>query len=98
MHHRALMLIAAAVLAPACVTMRPTPAPEPQVHGQGHGQESVWVCHGGKNPKWRRVSAAAADAHRRHGDFVTAEPQESGQRCDPALRGPDHREHGRGNT
>ena len=65
-----LLLIVSAVS--ACVTMtsqRPTP------------QDSVWVCHGGRNPKWQRVSTAAADAHRRHGDQVSDTPRQKGQRC-----------------
>ena len=65
-----LLMIASAVS--ACATLRvkqPTP------------QASVWVCHGGRNPKWQRVSAAAADAHRRHGDQVTESPRQKGKRC-----------------
>lgn len=42
---------------------------------------SVWVCHGGRNPKWQRVSARAADAHQRHGDQVSQTPQPQGARC-----------------
>ena len=57
----------------ACATITTVHAPEPQ--------NSVWVCHGGRNPKWHRVSAAAADAHRRHGDRISDTPQPQGQRC-----------------
>lgn len=51
----------------------------PAVRSQG--QESVWVCHGGRNAKWQRVASPAADAHRRHGDAVSATPQREGQAC-----------------
>ncbi len=44
-------------------------------------QASVWVCHGGRSSKWQRVAAPAADAHRRHGDVVTATPQREGSSC-----------------
>ena len=94
MRQRTLVLITGFVLVAGCATNTATPAPQPQMRGQaegqaqgqGQGQSSVWVCHGRKNPKWRRVSASAADAHRRHGDFVTGAPQQSGQRCNPGLR------------
>jgi hypothetical protein len=60
----------------ACsATARPRPAARTQ------GQESVWVCHGGRNAKWQRVASPAADAHRRHGDTVSATPQREGQAC-----------------
>lgn len=42
---------------------------------------SVWVCHGGRNAKWQRVSVEASQAHQRHGDMVTQEPQVRGARC-----------------
>jgi hypothetical protein len=45
-------------------------------------QDRVWVCHGNRNPKWQRVAAAAADAHRRHGDRVSTEAQEEGAACE----------------
>lgn len=49
--------------------------------GETEGQESVWVCHGNRNPRWQRVAAPAADAHRRHGDRVSDEPREQGAAC-----------------
>jgi|GEM_PF-4318802 len=54
---------------------------------------SVWVCHGGRNAKWQRVSANAAQAHQRHGDMVTQEPQTRGAPCGGGdnNRGPDRR-------
>ncbi len=45
-------------------------------------QARVWVCHGNRNPRWQRVSAAAADAHRRHGDRISTEAQEEGTACE----------------
>lgn len=57
----------------ACAVSRP-PA-------RVQGQSSVWVCHGGRNPKWQRVASPAADAHRRHGDAVSTEPQREGAGC-----------------
>jgi len=65
------LLIVCALLS-GCATLFP---------GRGHQQQSVWVCHGGRNPKWQRVSASAADAHRRHGDRVSEAPQRKGERC-----------------
>ncbi len=49
--------------------------------GQGQ-QERVWVCHGNRNPRWQRVAAPAADAHRRHGDRVSTEAHEEGTACE----------------
>jgi len=66
-------LLLVCVALPACATVTTVAAPQPQT--------SVWVCHGGRNPKWHRVSAAAGDAHRRHGDRVSEQPQPTGQRC-----------------
>lgn len=48
----------------------------------GDPQARVWVCHGNRNPRWLRVAAAAADAHRRHGDRVSTEPREEGAACE----------------
>ncbi len=48
----------------------------------GSQQARVWVCHGNRNPTWQRVAAAAADAHRRHGDRVSREAQEQGTACE----------------
>jgi len=45
-------------------------------------QARVWVCHGNRNSTWQRVAAAAADAHRRHGDRVSMETQEQGTACE----------------
>ena len=45
-------------------------------------QSRVWVCHGNRNSTWQRVAAAAADAHRRHGDRVSTEAQEQGTACE----------------
>lgn len=50
--------------------------------GQGQGQESVWVCHGNRNPRWQKVAAAAADAHQRHGDQISTEPREDDASCE----------------
>jgi hypothetical protein len=46
-----------------------------------HPENSVWVCHGGRDAHWQRVSARAAEAHQRHGDQVSREPQPEGARC-----------------
>jgi hypothetical protein len=43
---------------------------------------SVWVCHGDQDRKWQRVDARDGDEHRRHGDRVSNDRQEEGQRCD----------------
>ena len=53
-----------------------------QGQGQRQGQESVWVCHGNRNPSWQKVAAAAADAHRRHGDQISTEPREDDAACE----------------
>lgn len=50
--------------------------------GVGAGTDSVWVCHGGRNPKWQRVAAPAAEAHRRHGDTVSTTPKPEGEACE----------------
>jgi hypothetical protein len=42
----------------------------------------VYVCHGNKEPKWIRVAESAADAHRRHGDRVSEDPQRKGEACE----------------
>ncbi len=52
------------------------------INPQAEGQDSVWVCHGNRTPRWQRVAAPAADAHRRHGDRVSSEPQEQGAGCE----------------
>jgi hypothetical protein len=49
---------------------------------EGQGSDVVYVCHGNRNPRWLRVSASAADAHRGHGDRVSEEPQEEGGACE----------------
>ncbi len=66
-------LFTVCALASACATVTTSRGPQPQT--------SVWVCHGGRHPKWHRVSANAASAHRRHGDRVSDAPQPEGQRC-----------------
>lgn len=40
-----------------------------------------YVCHGSKNPKWKRVAVNAVDAHRRHGDRVVTTPQRENTGC-----------------
>ena len=77
-----------ASLAIGCSSQHPAQSPAPQAArtaaasaDRPQPQSSVWVCHGGRNPKWRRVSANAASAHRRHGDRVSETPQPQGQRC-----------------
>jgi uncharacterized lipoprotein NlpE involved in copper resistance len=42
---------------------------------------SVWVCHG-NDRQWQRVDAKDGDEHRRHGDRVSNDRQNEGQRCD----------------
>ncbi len=54
-----------------------TPADEPQP-----AAHMVYVCHGNKEPKWIRVAENAADAHRRHGDRVSEDPQREGEACE----------------
>ncbi len=56
-------------------------APAVGARGQGQ-QDAVWVCHGNRNPRWLRVAAPAADAHRRHGDRVSSRPREEGSACE----------------
>ena len=41
----------------------------------------VWVCHGGDNATWMRVSARDGDRHRGHGDVVSLEVRTEGERC-----------------
>ncbi len=64
-------LLLASLAAPACVQTPPAATP----------QSRVWVCHGGRNARWQRVAAAAADAHRRHGDVVSETPQRERAPC-----------------
>lgn len=74
-------LVAAASLS-AC-TARVQTRPRPQAsQSAGEGSESVWVCHGNRNPRWQRVGAPAADAHRRHGDRVSGTPRTEGAACE----------------
>jgi hypothetical protein len=42
----------------------------------------VYVCHGNTNPRWLRISASAADAHRRHGDRVSEVAQRENSACE----------------
>jgi hypothetical protein len=56
----------------ACATATPKQDPTPGV---------VYVCHGNNNPRWLRISASAADAHRRHGDRVSEAPQRENSAC-----------------
>ena len=72
---RRCVLVAVILAVSACSATVRTGTPEPEPG------EFVWVCHGNRNPTWQRVGAPAADAHRRHGDRVTSEPQESGASC-----------------
>lgn len=69
----AFSLLVACALVSGCALVTRARSPQPQ--------SSVWVCHGGRNPKWRRVSANAASAHQRHGDRVSETPQPEGERC-----------------
>ena len=41
----------------------------------------VYVCHGDREPRWLRISASAADAHRDHGDRVSEAPQREKSPC-----------------
>lgn len=41
----------------------------------------VYVCHG-REARSLRVSASAADAHRRHGDRISEQVQEEGAACE----------------
>ena len=66
-------LFVACALVSGCATAAAVRGPQ--------AESSVWVCHGGRNPKWQRVSANAASAHRRHGDRVSETPQPEGQGC-----------------
>jgi hypothetical protein len=56
----------------ACATVTSKQEPTPGV---------VYVCHGNNNPRWLRISASAADAHRRHGDRVSEERQQENTAC-----------------
>ncbi len=58
--------------------------PEPRVSEGADDVEAgfVYVCHGNRNPRWQRVGAPAADAHRRHGDRVSDRRQVEGEACD----------------
>lgn len=71
-------LVAVGCSAQGSIGSQPAPA---YMSAAGEQQGFVWVCHGGRNPKWHRVSVNAASAHRRHGDRVSNEPQGNGQRC-----------------
>lgn len=56
-----------------CTTVVATrPAPE----------EHIWVCHGGRNAKWLRVSSAAVNGHSRHGDRISYTEQPAGAPCE----------------
>ena len=80
------MALTMAVLASACGSARVHDVPAPaQSRAGDEGGEYVWVCHGNRNPRWQRVGAPAADAHRRHGDRVSRSPQEEGAPCRNAF-------------
>lgn len=81
-HALPLTLLATLALGACTARVQPRPRPQPsQSQGQAEGQESVWVCHGNRNPRWQRVAAPAADAHRRHGDRVSTTPRTAGDAC-----------------
>ena len=77
-HVLPLTLLAALTLGACSTRARPRLQPS---QSQGQGEESVWVCHGSRNPRWQRVAAPAADAHRRHGDRVSTAPRTEGNAC-----------------
>ena len=60
-------------------------------------ENTVWACHGGRNPTWRRINVNAANGHQRHGDLISQSPQREGERCGPGreqeqARGRDRHE------
>jgi len=67
------LLLLIVAVAPACASVG--------AKGQG-AQQAVWVCHGNRNPRWQKVAAPAADAHRRHGDAVSTSPRREGAACE----------------
>jgi hypothetical protein len=64
-----LLVCACAACAAATSKQEPTPG-------------VVYVCHGNTNPRWLRISASAADAHRRHGDRVSEVAQRENSACE----------------
>ena len=44
-------------------------------------QTEIWICHGGRHPKWKKVASPAVAAHRRHGDRVVYTHQQANTSC-----------------
>lgn len=68
----------------ACATAATTPSAGSPSAAPGSAASSAnpyYVCHGNKNPKWKRVAESALAAHRRHGDRIVSTPQRVNTAC-----------------
>lgn len=73
---------AALLLLGACATATTTAGnPNAAPSSAASSANPYYVCHGNKNPKWKRVAESALAAHRRHGDRVVSTPQRVNTPC-----------------
>jgi hypothetical protein len=76
------LLPLAFLLLGACATATTTRGnPNAAPNSAASASNPYYVCHGNKNPKWKRVATNAVDAHRRHGDRVVTTPQHENTAC-----------------
>ena len=77
-----LLLAAMLIVLAACssnVIQAGTPSPAP--NSASSSANVYWVCHGGRHPKWKKVSTSALNAHRRHGDRIVTTPHTANTSC-----------------
>lgn len=66
----------------ACATATTTAGnPNAAPNSAASSANPYYVCHGNKNPKWKRVAESALAAHRRHGDRIVSTPQRVNTSC-----------------
>ncbi|HVX87816.1 MAG TPA: hypothetical protein VG940_02730 [Gemmatimonadales bacterium] len=71
------------LLLAACSTATTTSGGNPNAapNSAASSANPYYVCHGNKDPKWKRVAVSAVDAHRRHGDRVVTTTQRVNTAC-----------------
>ena len=72
-----LTLLAACATATTTTRGNPNAAP----NSAASAANPYYVCHGNRNPKWKKVAQNAVDAHRRHGDRVVTTTQRENTAC-----------------